>query len=824
MATKCTTSNIFVQYAHTRQLTAAMHELVCLQKTRVLSKRVKFFVFYILISLSVLSSYAADLPRALFDAWASGSGLTGDTALPTAQPFGDGTKNILKYAFNMQGSAPDVRRMEPGGTAGLPLFSVIGSGAGTKFRVEFVRRRDSGLTYLPKSSSSLDIATFQEMSGISTMTTIDANWERVIVEQALDPAANPARFGILMVTLPDGQSAATGVSGSGMGITDPAAFRAALGLGTSALVSERGALPLTSQALLLDRSRNDKSYRLTQIITGDSYGVSLKDSLDAQIAVNRGRGMSPNDCIVANIPNGPTPTSSGFKSSDFTRSITGNICHLGPSNTLIAPNVSTIYFKRFHLFYIKEKGAGSFKVESSTSGGPWTELPANSALPEIAYPNRYAIAPATGANPIQTDQDGAIDCGIFSYDFGNSLQRQIRVTGLANTTKILGVAWTDIIDGTVGKGGTEVFDLSASGQTVQNMSSAPQVVFNTILRTLRPHFATFKADDNESQMAYLETFINKCAIAWPTLEWVIVSSHPRANDTGNVLTAPDLVERAIAERIGATFIDMRAALPSYEAMQANNMTTDNYHLSYTGNRYQEDIIMDRLRASLKPAYWIGGETNSTQSNILRGPRWYSPSLGVADYFTPSLNKAFFEVADFHNSGPVPNNVLSLWKQTDGNIMTQIGLYGRWQIEKDSGSLLIAGGTDGMGYPQNGPPGRTASGQVEIHTGNSSTTVGLVLSGRQGQTADLLQIRTNSNVTAGSAGAVAAKITGDGRAEFKTLKSSNFTVATLPAASAGTEAYVSDSSSTHSAGVGKVVVGGGSNFVPVYHDGVNWRIR
>jgi len=51
----------------------------------------------------------------------------------------------------------------------------------------------------------------------------------------------------------------------------------------------------------------------------------------------------------------------------------------------------------------------------------------------------------------------------------------------------------------------------------------------------------------------------------------------------------------------------------------------------------------------------------------------------------------------------------------------------------------------------------------------------------------------------------------------------YTVATLPTGSAGSEAWVSDATATLTAGIGTVVTGGGSNTVPVGHDGTNWRI-
>lgn len=57
----------------------------------------------------------------------------------------------------------------------------------------------------------------------------------------------------------------------------------------------------------------------------------------------------------------------------------------------------------------------------------------------------------------------------------------------------------------------------------------------------------------------------------------------------------------------------------------------------------------------------------------------------------------------------------------------------------------------------------------------------------------------------------------------TVEQTVYTFANLPSASAGTTAFISDSSSAHAGNSGNVVSGGGSNFVPAYYDGTNWRI-
>ena len=56
--------------------------------------------------------------------------------------------------------------------------------------------------------------------------------------------------------------------------------------------------------------------------------------------------------------------------------------------------------------------------------------------------------------------------------------------------------------------------------------------------------------------------------------------------------------------------------------------------------------------------------------------------------------------------------------------------------------------------------------------------------------------------------------------FYSLKSS--TVANLPPAAdyKGARTFITDSDASH--GFGNVVTGGGSQFIPVYSDGVNWR--
>lgn len=133
-----------------------------------------------------------------FARWAATQGLAGEAAHPEAKPHGDGVPNLLKYAFNLDTASSST--MESGGLSGLPLFTVAGDEETRVFRLEYLRRLDRGLIYKPVFSDRLD--GFQPMIGTETVIPVNAEWERVVVEQALGP--DPARqlFGRVEVSLP----------------------------------------------------------------------------------------------------------------------------------------------------------------------------------------------------------------------------------------------------------------------------------------------------------------------------------------------------------------------------------------------------------------------------------------------------------------------------------------------------------------------------------------------------------------------------------------------------------------------------------------------
>ncbi len=150
--------------------------------------------------LNLSASVGSDAPTR-YAAWASAAGLNGGTGGTGVAPYEDGVANLLKYAFRMNGGGPDRRNLDMGGgTAGLPVTRFI-YGAQPLFRLEYLRRKGSGLTYLPKLSRDLSPNSFLPMSGTVTIVDLDSQWERVWIDQP-HSLGDAGRYAIVEVTLP----------------------------------------------------------------------------------------------------------------------------------------------------------------------------------------------------------------------------------------------------------------------------------------------------------------------------------------------------------------------------------------------------------------------------------------------------------------------------------------------------------------------------------------------------------------------------------------------------------------------------------------------
>ena len=92
----------------------------------------------------------------------------------------NGVSNLMEFAFNMSPTAPGgPTTLKPGsGTSGMPSVSVITPATPT-LRIEYLRRKNSGLNYKVKFSD--DLVTWEDAVATPTPTSINTSWDRMVM-------------------------------------------------------------------------------------------------------------------------------------------------------------------------------------------------------------------------------------------------------------------------------------------------------------------------------------------------------------------------------------------------------------------------------------------------------------------------------------------------------------------------------------------------------------------------------------------------------------------------------------------------------------------
>lgn len=127
------------------------------------------------------------------DAWEKQYYANEHDATTTTDTDSDGVPNLAEYAFNLSPVLSGTPVLAPGtGLAGLPSITFSGG----RLRVEHIRRRaNRHLRYMVEFSDDLVSAHWTAATVTPEISPINAEWERVVVEDADAPSGGEARFG-----------------------------------------------------------------------------------------------------------------------------------------------------------------------------------------------------------------------------------------------------------------------------------------------------------------------------------------------------------------------------------------------------------------------------------------------------------------------------------------------------------------------------------------------------------------------------------------------------------------------------------------------------
>ena len=513
-------------------------------------------------------------------------------------------------------------------------------------------------------------------------------------------------------------------------------------------------LPRTLQRILASRQAGAAPpFRLKYLMLGDSYALDLGYELSTKVAPLREHGLG----ATATLGGG-----AGADTSRFDLAPTGLLWKLsGPGQTVqygLANSSFECY--RAKVFFSTVAGGGSFALEASTAGGPWTEVPG-----------------ATAATPISTDNGGDVGAGVFTYSFPGTEPRRVRARWVSGTVRLIGFALSDIHDELgVPRGGTAFFNLALGGINVADGRHTPQSVWNTLLRDLQPDFCTYKSDDGAHGEAFAE-YYRKIQTARP-MDWIMVSRHPSnavpyagqgpPANSGNELLPTDIQLRDFAVSQGQLFVNGRTMFPSHATMVELGLTNDgDPHLTGVGDEYQQQILMNLLAGSLKPATQYPGNGADLES----GTRYRTTPLGIVGKSGPQM---MLELLGGSNAGVNFRPFFGISKIDDlGTTGFHQGQYNRcFAVMNPDGRWLFNNSNSGWQQGLLTSWNRPSSGMMELFAGDRTAESPLALSGTAAHSGDLLSI--HKNATAAAPGTRTAGIKSDGAADFGRLK------ATLPA--------------------------------------------
>ncbi len=140
------------------------------------------------------------VPATPYTTWAAARGLTAANNSPTTNPDNDRANNLAEFAYNLNPLLADAQAITPTGTNGLPAPHFLPNVSGGILEVQFPRRKGAsavGLTYTVEFSSNL---TTWVAGQTPAVTSLNADWDRVIVRDAL-PGPNASRFARVLLTL-----------------------------------------------------------------------------------------------------------------------------------------------------------------------------------------------------------------------------------------------------------------------------------------------------------------------------------------------------------------------------------------------------------------------------------------------------------------------------------------------------------------------------------------------------------------------------------------------------------------------------------------------
>lgn len=403
-------------------------------------------------------------------------------------------------------------------------------------------------------------------------------------------------------------------------------------------------------------------------------------------------GLGGRICVPSDSTDGYVTLASGttVAATDNTQ-WTSNWWTLPVSGTITA-NLYNLQSTTAEVYYFRENGAGTFKLQWSDNGSAYADI---------------------SGGTVDAHTAGARTLTKFTVTINSSFSQSfsIRAVGVntgtnpAGSTKIIGLGGFNSASGTRPKGVT-TWDIGLGGSEPSQWVSMPQADFTTALQGFAPDVIFIRGWETLVQwQTHFPTLVSRIRTALPRVDIVVVGRTPTDTEPGLEDTDQDRYLRGYCHANDIYFIDVKRHLPNRADMISRGWMTapDGVHLTESGMRACDQVVQAYLPFlwGAPPLWWklVG---NVPQPHFLNGIRGSNNSEFIVQGFTNATRGSLGFVAG------TGNNAANL------NISTALTGIGRLRAGTDS----FHDGT--LGFYQAGTlAGMMRPGRLWIGTGANS---------------------------------------------------------------------------------------------------------
>lgn len=189
------------------------------------------------------------------------------------------------------------------------------------------------------------------------------------------------------------------------------------------------------------------------------------------------------------------------------------------------------------IYYVKESGAGTFKVQTAIGNGAFTD--------ESGFTNVDA-------------NNGSLALGIITLTKGAPYRYQVKFVGLTGRVKFYAPVFKD-----TGTPGIQIVRLDRGGLGLGDANTMDPALFVPYVQNIAPDCAFFEMKEGGTYATDLATHIANWQSALPKMDWVYMGTTP---DSGGTAAAQNSITKSQAEAAGCIYWDGYTPCVDYVAM------------------------------------------------------------------------------------------------------------------------------------------------------------------------------------------------------------------------------------------------------------------